>query len=350
MKRTINPITGRLINDFTDYKFNKLLVIGLDIDMMQKQYSKGKRGSYWKCKCDCGNEDFTTVCQTDINRTISCGCTRKAIYSKDRLYENLIGNKYGLLKVESLNEEKTYKNRLRGKRIRFWNCKCDCGQYSVVNGESLKGGKTLSCGCVRDENIKNAFIKRAKNGNSIGHYIEDKYKTKDISTVWDFNKNDIDPYGLNRGSIKYVYIKCENDFTHPSYKVQALCFTGIESRCPICNASKGEKVIERFLTNQNIPYLYQKSFDNLLGIGGGLLSYDFYINYNNSSRFLLEYQGQYHDGNGNYYIKQNFKKQQEHDRRKHQYAKDHNIELLEIWYWDFDNIEQILKEKLQISN
>lgn len=32
---------------------------------------------------------------------------------------------------------------------------------------------------------------------------------------------------------------------------------------------------------------------------------------------------------------------------KRQYAKDHNIKLLEIWYWDFDNIENILEKELR---
>ena len=34
------------------------------------------------------------------------------------------------------------------------------------------------------------------------------------------------------------------------------------------------------------------------------------------------------------------------DSIKREYAKKHNIELLEIPYWDFDNIEQILESRL----
>lgn len=32
---------------------------------------------------------------------------------------------------------------------------------------------------------------------------------------------------------------------------------------------------------------------------------------------------------------------------KRQYAKAHNIKLLEIWYWDFDNIEEILNKNIK---
>lgn len=129
--------------------------------------------------------------------------------------------------------------------------------------------------------------------------------------------------------------------------------------CSTCGQSKGEIRIENWLLLNNFVKIYddkyvnlienpnnyicQKTYEELLGLGGGNLSYDFYLpKYN----LLIEYQGEFHDGNGNYYMKQNLEKQKEHDRRKKQYAIDNNINLLEIWYWDFDNIEKILKKEL----
>ena len=34
-------------------------------------------------------------------------------------------------------------------------------------------------------------------------------------------------------------------------------------------------------------------------------------------------------------------------KEKREYAKEHNIELLEIWYYDYDNIENILENKIK---
>lgn len=48
----------------------------------------------------------------------------------------------------------------------------------------------------------------------------------------------------------------------------------------------------------------------------------------------------------NHKSKKDFQRQQEHDRRKREYAIQNNINLLEIWYWDYDNIEKILKSEL----
>ena len=108
--------------------------------------------------------------------------------------------------------------------------------------------------------------------------------------------------------------------------------------CSHCSLSGGEKRIENWLRYNNIDYIYEQKYDNLTGINGGNLSYDFYLpKYN----LLIEYQGEQHEHQCG--IFGDFERQQEHDKRKREYAKEHNIELLEIWYWDFDRIEEILK-------
>lgn len=115
--------------------------------------------------------------------------------------------------------------------------------------------------------------------------------------------------------------------------------------CPICSMSKGEKRIANYLENQNIEYIYEKEYDGLIGTGGGNLSYDFFLpEYN----MLIEYQGQFHDLSlkSEYYTEENLERQAEHDSRKRQYANEHYIDLLEIWYWDYGNIESILENKL----
>lgn len=156
--------------------------------------------------------------------------------------------------------------------------------------------------------------------------------------------------------------KCNNHI----YYVTPNCFLSQNSRCPMCNESKGEKRISEYLKNsniisiseedyrnidnkydKNIYYIPQKKFYDLLGIGNGNLSYDFYLPQYN---LLIEYQGEFHDGSVNEGIqtKEDFEYQQEHDRRKKQYAEDNNIELLPIWYWDYDNIEEILDKVIDV--
>lgn len=114
-----------------------------------------------------------------------------------------------------------------------------------------------------------------------------------------------------------------------------------------CEKSYGEYITKKFLEDNNIEYEAQKIYPDLLGIKNGHLSYDFYLPQYN---LLIECQG------GQHYFPvprlggvDFLEKQQEHDRRKREYAKLHNIELYEINYKDYSNIENILKEKLKIA-
>ena len=47
--------------------------------------------------------------------------------------------------------------------------------------------------------------------------------------------------------------------------------------------------------------------------------------------------------------KNNFKKQKEHDKRKRDYAEVNGYKLLEIWYYDYDRIEEILNKELEVG-
>jgi len=117
-------------------------------------------------------------------------------------------------------------------------------------------------------------------------------------------------------------------------------------RCPLCAESKGEQVIQRYHEKNNINFIPQKEFEGLVGLGGGNLSYDsFAIDYN----LLIEYQGEQHEKYLPWFHKtiEDFEKQVEHDKRKKEYAEQNGYNLLEIWYYDFDNIEEILESKIK---
>ena len=117
--------------------------------------------------------------------------------------------------------------------------------------------------------------------------------------------------------------------------------------CPVCNMSHGERKIRDYLWNNNYKYIPQKTFSGLVGVSGGDLSYDFYLpDYN----MLVEYQGEFHDGTAKLQTAIELLRQQEHDKRKREYARKHNIYLLEIWYNDYDNIEQILTDYFTQQN
>ena len=184
-----------------------------------------------------------------------------------------------------------------------------------------------------------------------------------VIDIWS-DKNKKTPYEYKPQSAKYVYWRCPEG-KHEDY------FRNIQSsytcnfRCPECQYSKGEEKIsdnlimkgyikisqEEFnqLVNEDkyskYYYIPQKEFEGLLGLGNGLLSYDFYIPHLN---LLIEYHGIQHEKftPGLHKTIKDFEYQLEHDKRKCEYALNNDIKLLVIWYWDFDKIEEILEREV----
>lgn len=185
--------------------------------------------------------------------------------------------------------------------------------------------------------------------DSFGQKLIDDYGEDAIERYWS-KKNTINPFSIAPYSTKKYWFICQNDEEHEDYETTARNFSQ-GNRCPKCKESHGERRIRECLNTHNINFIAQKEFSDLVGISEWKpLSYDFYIPEQN---LLIEYQGGFHDGTARYSnetqeeYEERFKRQQEHDRRKREYAESHNIRLLEIWYWDFDNIEIILNKNIK---
>lgn len=56
---------------------------------------------------------------------------------------NIIGQKFGKLTVINMRQDRGNKNQI------IYDCKCDCGNNHIVSGESIRSGKSKSCGCNR---------------------------------------------------------------------------------------------------------------------------------------------------------------------------------------------------------
>ena len=167
----------------------------------------------------------------------------------------------------------------------------------------------------------------------------------EICEEWDYVKNKKNPEEYCPNSGKKVWWKC-SECNH--VWMARIADRNKDRGCPECNKSKGEKRIKKWLDDNNIKYERQKEFEGLLGYYTNL-SFDFYLpKYN----VLIENQGIQHEmyRKGFHKNEEEFKKQLIYDKRKKKYAQKHGILLLEIWYYDFDNIEQILENYFQNIN
>ena len=121
--------------------------------------------------------------------------------------------------------------------------------------------------------------------------------------------------------------------------------------CPYCFDtkkfifSKGEKAVENVLQDLNIVYLPQYTFFDCRD--KNTLPFDFYLPDLNK---CIEYDGQHHyypvtfNGVSEERAKENHLETVKHDKIKNEYCKYNNIELLRIPYYDFKNIEVVIRD------
>lgn len=51
----------------------------------------------------------------------------------------------------------------KGNRA-YWECKCDCGNSTIVSGKLLRSGQTKSCGCLNIDKLKERRFKHGMRG------------------------------------------------------------------------------------------------------------------------------------------------------------------------------------------
>lgn len=140
----------------------------------------------------------------------------------------------------------------------------------------------------------------------------------------------------------------KNNNTHTEFYCKE-CDIAFESRprtvlnnkcgCPNCTKYKNEKILYDYIRKFHKNASRTVVFDDLIGIGGGNLSYDIGLNIGDN-KYLIERQGEQHErpvrfpGMTEDDAKKQFEKQKEHDRRKREYAKRNGYTLIEIWYYE----------------
>lgn len=322
MGELIDKNIGRKVEKLTVVKFLRYDVIG------------NRKRKIYLCKCDCGcMKEYSSDALYTVK---SCGCMRKrrdVINTRD-----LTGMKFGELTVVSLNKTLTdasynkFKSNKSTTCRKYWNCLCVCGNTCVVDTSSLTTGNTSTCGKC------NNFYK----------WCMDNEKHEFI-TNYNYELNSDEIIDISSNTHKKYWFNCPNGL-HEPHLISICHITNMDvSVCKKCKnvKSKLEERTENILIKNNIRYEPQKEFNGLTGIKGRCLSYDFYLpDYN----VLIECQGGQHEKPiGLFGGEVQFLKQQVHDDRKKKYAIVNNIKLIEIWYYDKNSIEDILKNNKIIN-
>lgn len=265
----------------------------------------------YEFQCSCG-ETFVRRMDLVIHENcVKCHkCMGINVFTYDSVKEDLSNHNIMLL-------SKTYKNNTKILKVKY-----QCG-FVTERGYSYIKGSNYQCPHCNKKGYKRSTKQFHQ---EVKELVGDDYTFEGEYTICDRKM----PVTHNLCGYKY------NVTPHK--------FINGGHRCPICSISKQEVAISKYLKENNIDFISEHSFKNLIGIGGGLLRFDFAIIKDEEIKFLLEYDGEYHykpiEG------EEQLKTQQNHDKRKDVYCDKNNITLYRIPYWEQDNLNDKIKEIL----
>lgn len=272
------------------------------LTVLKKSKNKSSNGSIkWICQCECGNIIEVPGDALRRGKTVSCGC-----YHKQQSTKNEIGNRYGKLLV--IKQAPSHSHRA------YWICQCDCGNICEVSGTNLRAGQ-VSCGCAQ---VKNRI------GNKYGKLTVINQKP---NNMWECKcdcGNTITVFGkyLDKGHV----LSCG------------------------CMKSAGEVKIKQILTQLDIIFETQKSFDTCrFPDTNAKARFDFYlpeynciIEYDGEQHFVSKNQGWSNDAQLEY--------TQKHDKFKTLWCYLNNIRLIRIPYTDLAKINKEYMQKIIEEN
>jgi hypothetical protein len=227
-------------------------------------------------------------------------------------------------------------------------------KFCLSDGEYISSQtKSLICCCNKNNHFWHTNLDAILRGSGCP-YCDGKISSyennllnsfPEIIEEWDYEKNKLSPKEYTEYSGKKVFWKCKNGHSWESTIANR---TFIGNGCPICSESRGEKRIRKFLINNNIDFIPQKSFDDLKGLDLGILRFDFCTYDNDKNIFaLIEFQGEQHFHPIDYFGGEDkFFKNCCHDAFKRYYCSHKKINLIEINYKNLRNIKKILEKEL----
>lgn len=394
--------------DMIGKKFDRITVIAVCADLCQIEKVRDKWSWQYICVCECSpgvpflkkRNALATLKRKNERDGIVKGRCPRCEHARLNL-PDLIGMKFNHLTVKRQVPAPHKKNK---DNSRYWECYCDCGNPNplILSSSILLCNKRHSCQrCFLYQGPVNMWeileIKDIEDeigqlckvrctccgeereilSGKLNEKLCEKRRQEDYKKLEELRKNPvIIPFdGLEKHNLigtksgKLTIKGYVGKFLNSYYwycectcgGISILASTNLIGKCRVkscgCTNSFGESLIAVFLSKHNIQFIRQKQFNGFIGERGKQFRFDFLIYYPNSEKwFLCEYQGKQHYEPVKFHSKWtqeqaelNFQKNQLRDQKKKDYCQEHNYDLLEIPYWEYDNIKKILADKLGIE-
>lgn len=198
-----------------------------------------------------------------------------------------------------------------------WNCRCVCGNESVVLGTHLRRGNSTGCGCERIKKLKAVNTK-----DEIGNRY---YKLLVIG-------RDMDPPRTDRAGVYWI---CECDCGNTTSIFGDYLRNGDTGSCG-CVISKGEAKIAKILSENGIKFKTQQTFTDLVSEKNYLSRFDFGVYKNGELSHLIEFDGIQHFQSSpcasSWNTPSNLEVTKKRDKLKDVYCQEKGIRLIRIRY------------------
>lgn len=222
------------------------------------------------------------------------------------LSNRLVGKRFGHLTVLHDTGKREYRSVI-------WLCQCDCGRTKEVTSNHLNSGRVKTCGT----------------GCPYYTFYEDLTNKKfGLLTA-------LYPTTMKDGTHMYWMCKCDCGNAELKEVASNHLKNGDVQSCGCIKTSVGEINIENILKQNNIIYQKEIKFDDLKNKKP--LRYDFGIYNKDKIIRLIEFDGIQHYQEQEYFS-HSLTENKINDKIKNDYAKEKNIPLIRIPYWERDYI------------
>lgn len=203
-----------------------------------------------------------------------------------------------------------------------------CGSEYIARIDHVKAGHC--CNNCRSERIADTLTK---------YHEGDIISSRDGMFQYLFVKELPSDKEYRKGIFKLLNapdgIQCKEIFYST---LSSILYTGAHGG----NLSYSELRFGQILESLDIPYIWQYSFENLVGENKHKLSFDFMIPLSNNQKLLVEIDGEQHDRPIDFFGGQTeFERQQKRDKQKENFVdNDANLFLLRLPYQQVKKISQ----------
>ena len=281
--------------DLTGKKFNHWTVL-------ERAKNDKSGNAMWLCECDCEQHIQKIVKGSSLRsgHSKSCGCLKKQVAAElgRNNAKNLLGQKFGKLKVIQKAESKNYRA--------YWVCECECGNSTIVSTDKLISGHTKSCGCLTWNNLL---------GQTFGK----------LTVIEKTDKRD-------KGSGTIIW-KCQCNCPSKNI-IEVSAYKLLQGEATHCGCegmlSAGEAKIKMLLTENNLSFKKEKIFLDCKYENNQYPRFDFYVN----NSYIIEYDGEQHfkSHSNSFFTPEKVEQIQKNDMFKNEWCKNNNIPIIRIPY------------------